>query len=325
MPANLTPEYLAAEERFKKSKTAEEKLEALEAMLRTIPKHKGTEKMRADIKRRISKTKGIIEQKKSSGKKGISYHIPKEGCAQITLVGPPNTGKSSIVGNFTGAPTVIGDYPYSTIKPQPGMLFYENIAYQLVDLPPISAEFLEPWVPSLIRVCDVVLLTIGLDDISQLDIVIQRLHASKIRLTDTFSEANYYASEVVLPALIIANKSDHHDAQINLELLKETYTQYRIVPLSSFNPSDANLLGRELYDMLQLIRVYTQAPGKEPRIDQPIVLRKGAVLLDAAQEIHKDFAHNLKYARVWGKNTFDGQRVQRDYVLNEGDIIEFKL
>ncbi|MBN1356616.1 TGS domain-containing protein [bacterium] len=325
MPANLTPDYLAAEARFKQAKTPEDRIEALEEMLRTIPKHKGTEKMRADIKRRLSKTRGILEQKKKTGRKGPSLHPAREGCAQCVLVGPPNSGKSSILSNFTNAPAVVGDYPYTTVKPMPGMLRYENISFQLIDLPPISSEFMETWIPSLVRVAELVLPVVGLDDIAGLDIVIQRLKTAKIELVNHIDRALYHGSTVKLPALILANKTDHADASVSLEILQEEYPDFSILPLSTFNPVDAAKLGRSIYEFLDLIRVYTKAPGKEPNRDQPIVLRRGSVLLDAAEEIHKDFVQELKFARVWGAGKFDGQRVQRDYVLTEGDVIEFKV
>ena len=325
MPANLTPEFKAAEAKFKQAKTLDEKLQCLQEMLRTIPKHKGTEKMRADIKRRISKTKDSIEQSQSGGKKGISYHVPAEGAAQCTLVGPPNSGKSSIIANFTNAPATVAEYPYTTMFPQPAMLEYENIQFQLIDLPAISNDFLEPWVISLIRVSDMILLVVGLDDIAPLETVIHLLNNHKIYLTDHYLDASYHDSIVKLPTVIIANKLDDNDADIALELLRDEFTDLPILPISTQHPNDAQKIGSHLYESLHLVRFYTQPPGKKPSFDKPVVIRKGDTLIDAAREIHKDFANELKFARVWGEKTFDGQRVHRDYEIQEGDIIEFKI
>jgi ribosome-interacting GTPase 1 len=325
MPANLTPDYLAAEVKFKRARTPEDKLEALEEMLRTIPKHKGTEKMRADIKTRISKARGVMDKQKGSGRRGPTFHFPREGCAQCALVGAPNSGKSSILAKFTNAIAAVGDYPYTTSKPMPGMLRYENISFQLIDLPPISSEYMENWIPSLIRVADLVLLVTGLDDISGLDIIISRLKESKIELVPRRDQAMYSGSIVHLPVLLLANKSDHADAAIHLELLQESYGEFPLISLSTFNQYDMLKLGRTIFEHLDLIRIYTKAPGKDPLMDRPVVLPRGSILLDAAREVHKDFVHELKYARIWGSGKFDGQRVQRDYVLSEGDVIEFKL
>ncbi len=325
MPANLTPGYKAAEARYRSAGSVDEKLDALEEMLRTIPKHKGTEKMRSDIKQRISKTKNQMEQSKASGKKGITYHIPKEGAAQAVLIGPANAGKSSLLASFTNANANVAEYPYTTIKPQPGMLLYENLNFQLIDLPPVSEDFMEPWVPGLARVSDIILLVVGLDNIDELETVIQRMNESKIELVPTVAGADYNARIVKIPAVIIANKKDVSDASDNLALLREFYCELKILPVSSSDPLDSLTIGRHIFETLDLIRVYTRAPGKKENLELPIVLRRGALVLDVLNQIHKDFAEDLKFARIWGSGKFDGQRVQKDYEVHEGDILEFKI
>ena len=137
MPANLTPEYLAAEEEFKSAQSHEEKIAALERMLSTVPKHKGTEKLQADIKRRLSR------ERKEGHKKGGARTVPfwlvkKEGAGQVALIGPPNAGKSSLLAALTNARPEVADYPFTTHAPTPGMMAYENIQVQLIDLPPVS-------------------------------------------------------------------------------------------------------------------------------------------------------------------------------------------
>lgn len=324
MTTNLSPGFLTAEAEFKKAKTDEERLAALEDMLSTIPKHKGTEKMCADIKRRISKLKASIEQTKSSVKKGISYHIPKEGVAQCVLIGAPNSGKSSLLNALTSADVAVGDFPFTTTLPQPGMMPFQNISFQLIDLPAISSEFMEPWVMSLIRVADCILLLAPMDDPDSLDSVLDLLHSSRIELTNNITSASYHTPTVILPVLCIAMKSDIDENADPTAHLHRRFPSFHVIPFTILEP-DTERVGSTLYEILNFIRVYTRAPGKEPNFDQPIVLHRGATVIDAALEIHKDFAENLKYARVWGKLTFDGQRVQRDYILGEGDIIEFKI
>lgn len=325
MPANLTPSYKAAEARYRSAKSADEKLDALEEMLRIIPKHKGTEKMRSDIKQRISKTKNQIEHSKASGKKGIDHHVPKEGAAQAILIGPANAGKSSLISSYTNANANVGEYPYTTLKPQPGMLPYENLNFQLIDMPPVSADFMEPWIPALARVSDIILLVIGLDNIDELDSVIQRLNDSKIEMVPNIKSAEYHSRIVKMPTIVVANKRDVEDAAENLELLRELYGDLQILPTCSSDPLDATSLGRCIIESLDLVRVYTRPPGKQEDLNNPIVLRRGSLLLDVLNEIHRDFAEDLKYARVWGSGKFDGQRVQKDYEVHDGDIFEFKI
>jgi len=163
MPANLSPAFLAARDRLNRSKTDEERLDALQEMLATIPKHKGTEKMQADIRRRIAKLKEKAEQQRRSGKGGaVGYHVPREGAAQVALVGVPNAGKSSLLAALTRATPDIAPYPLTTVRPQPGMMEFEDIQIQLVDLPPITRDYTEGWVYGLIRLADTVALCVDL-------------------------------------------------------------------------------------------------------------------------------------------------------------------
>ncbi len=325
MTTNLSPGFLAAEVEFKKANTDEERLAALEEMLSTIPKHKGTEKMCADIKRRISKLKESIEEARSSTKKGISHHIPKDGVAQCVLVGAPNSGKSSLLNTLTAANASVGDFPFTTTRPQPGMMPFQNISFQIIDLPAVSEEFMEPWVMNLVRVADCILLLAPLDDLDSLDPVIGLLKASRIEFAHSFTEADYHSPTVTIPVIVIGTKSDIDESGDLFAFLRELYPAYSAVPISILQPDAAETIGSILYKTLDFIRVYSKAPGKTHNPDQPIVLHHGATVIDAALEIHKDFAENLKYARVWGDRTFEGQRVQRDYTLSEGDIIEFKI
>ena len=144
MPANLTPDYMAAEQEYKTAKTPEERLAGLEKMLATMPKHKGTEKLQSDIKHKIAVAREALESRpsKGGGKRAISYNIPREGAGQVVLIGPPNSGKSSIVGHFTKAPVEIAEYPFTTHKLQPGMMTFQNTHIQLVDTPAFAPELL---------------------------------------------------------------------------------------------------------------------------------------------------------------------------------------
>ncbi|MCX6553014.1 MAG: 50S ribosome-binding GTPase, partial [Acidobacteria bacterium] len=123
MPANLSPEYHRAEERLRGARSPDEKIAALEEMLRVIPKHKGTDHMQADLKGRIAKLRKEIGKK--GGKGGFTFIVPREGAGQVAIAGPPNSGKSSLVRALTRATPAVGSYPFTTREPVPGMMPFE--------------------------------------------------------------------------------------------------------------------------------------------------------------------------------------------------------
>ncbi|HXH12639.1 MAG TPA: GTPase [Alphaproteobacteria bacterium] len=326
MPANLTPQYLDAEKRFRQAKTPAEKISALEEMLALIPKHKGTEKMQADLKRRLSKAREEAQKKGKAGARGFTYHVPREGAGQVVLVGPPNSGKSSLLAMLTNAEPEIADYPFTTRKPLPGMMEFENIKIQLVDLPPLAAAWTEGWVFALIRNADLVLMVVDLGDDAVLDQVEQvksQLAEHKIRLVGR--EAAWSPEEALAEkrALLVGNKEDLEGAKERAALLAEFYAaELPILTVSAASGSNLEALRRALYDGLGVVRVYTKSPGKKPEFDAPFVLKQGATVLDVAESVHKDIAAGLKFAKIWGVDKFDGQRVTRDYVVQDGDVIE---
>lgn len=323
MPANLTPEYLAAEQRFKEARTTQEKLLALEEMLSTIPKHKGTEKMQADIKRRISKLRAEPTRRGGPTKALPVYQIEKEGAGQVALVGPPNSGKSLLVTRLTHARPEVADYPFTTRLPVCGMMPFENIQIQLVDLPPVHPEFAEAWLPQVIRYADAALLVVDLgspDLLEEFDLTLTHLENSKIRLGST---SQFPPSYVAKPVILVANKSDLPEAMENFELLRELVAgRFPVVSISALQGAGLEELKRAVFDLLGVVRVYSKPPGKKIDRGAPFVLRRGATVLELAGRVHKDLLATLKYARVWGHGRFDGQMVERHYVLEDGDVVE---
>jgi len=327
MPANLTPDYLAAEERFRAAETTEDKLIALDEMYATIPKHKGTEKLRADIKRRISK---LREKEKQSGKKGKrfdEYHVVRQGAGQIVMLGPPNSGRSSLLARLTAAIPEIADYPHTTRAPLPGMVEFEDISIQLVDTPPMFGEHTERGIISLARNADAVALVLDSSDSALLEqIEDMREEASKSRTVlvgEKAAEREYPPPLLAKPAFIIANKIDCPGALENLDVLREFYgEEFEIVPVSARTGEGLEDLRRRMFDSLGMVRVYTKMPGKPPDKEKPFTLRKGSTVIDFAAIVHKDVAHNLRYARAWGKGMLDGAQVGRDHVLEDGDVVE---
>jgi uncharacterized protein len=326
MPANLTPQYHDADKRFRQAKTPAEKISALEDMLALIPKHKGTEKMQADLKRRLSRAREEAQKKGKAGARGNTYHVPREGAGQAALVGPPNSGKSTLLAMLTNATPEVGDYPFTTRKPLPGMMDFENIKIQLVDLPPIAPEWTEGWVFALIRNADLVLVLVDLasDEVfDQVEQVRSQLLTHKIRLMRQAGSEHPDGGEITKRALLVGNKDDAEGAKERGAFLAELYAaDFPVLTISAAFGSNLEALRRALFDGLGVLRVYTKSPGKKPELDAPFVLRQGATILDVAEAVHKDIAASLKFARVWGAETFDGQRVMRDYVVRDGDVIE---
>jgi ribosome-interacting GTPase 1 len=327
MPANLTPQYLEADRRFKEAKTVEDKVAALEEMLAVIPKHKGTEHLRGDLKRRLAKLRTDLEQSRRK-RGGFSMSVDREGCRQVALAGAPNAGKSALVASLTNAQPEVADYPFTTRKPLAGMMPYVNIQIQLVDLPALSEAYMEPWLPSLVRPADLVLLVADLSSPSVLEDTAQVLgilEKSKVVLGppgDPTPEPPGWAHR---PALLVATKLDAADAADALEVVRSTFARFPVHGVSATTAQGLEALRRGIYDGLGIVRVYSKPPGKEPSMQTPIVLARGSTVLDLAASIHKDFARGLEYARVWGSTKFSGQRVQQDYVVQEGDVIELHL
>ncbi len=357
MTANLTPEYRAAEERFRAAATPEQRLEALEEMLATIPKHKGTEKMQGDIKKRIARLRNET-QRRSASKRRPFYIVDRQGAGQIALVGPPNSGKSQLLASLSNAQPEIAPYPFTTRAPLAGMVRFENVQIQLVDLPPLAPEGSPTWLIQVIRAADALVLVFDLGD----DDILFNLETTLALLTKgrvyvgTMGTAGTVgtlgttgaagivedepAHEPAYPgitifrkrAIVIGNKLDAPGAASRMDLLIEAcedafppqeWGNTAVLPVSATMGSGTEELKRRMFEVLDVIRVYTKAPGKPVDYSAPFVLKKGADIIQAASAVHKELALRLKYARVWGKSTFDGQMVQRDYVLSEGDVVEF--
>lgn len=328
MPANLTPQYLDADKRFRAAKTVEEKVAALEEMLAVIPKHKGTEHLQGDLKRRLAKLKAEAEQARRR-RGGFSVSVDREGAGQVVLVGPPNAGKSALVARLTNVQTEVGDYPFTTRRPISGMMPYVNIQIQLVDLPAISDECMEPWVPSLVRPADLVLLVSDLwspSVLKDLDQVIAILERSKLALVSPAATEAPAVGWAHKRTLLLANKVDAPAAEESLEILRAVYeSRFPMHAVSTQGGQGLEALRRAIYDGLEIVRVYSKPPGQEPSMKSPVVIPRGSTIVAMAGAIHKDFAQQLKFARVWGGSKFSGQRVQRDYVVQEGDIIELHI
>lgn len=325
MPANLTPQYLKSEEEFKQASTSEEKLACLEKMLATIPRHKGTEKLVADIRKKMKKIKEADEKKRVSGPKRINFFsVKKEGAASIALLGFPNTGKSSFLSLVTNAKSAVADYPFTTTLPVPGMMDYEDIKFQLIDLPPVSEEYTEPDMLNLLRAVDMVLLMADIsrgDVLDRVGYILEKLRSSKIEIENPDAQAR--PNWAYKKTIIAANKFDLTESFDNLAVLKEFFGKsFAIQPVSCVNGDHIEDLKKVIFDSLEIIRVYSKPPGKEADFTKPYVLKIGSTVIDMASMVHKDIAYNLKYAKIWGSGKYQGQMVERTHVLSDKDVIE---
>lgn len=331
MPANLPPQYNKLEQEYRLEKDPKKRLALLERMLAEIPKHKGTSHMVGELKHKISKLKSQIEapQQHGTSRQTMLDHIPREGAGQFALVGPPNSGKSSIVGAVTRAAVEIAEWPFATRKPVPGMAQWENVHLQLVDLPPISEEHCEPFVFNLIRTADVAVLVISLGDddlLSEYEYVLKRLHQAKIRLQGLVDPDPGIPTAMEIPTILTVTGIDLPDAATRLMLLQDVVgDRLPIWPVSTpQNRGIKELLGA-CFASLGLMRAYTKTPGHPADMADPVLLPHGATVADAARSIHKEFAEKLQFAKIWGKHTFDGQRVMADHIVEDGDILEFHM
>ncbi len=326
MPANLPPEYFSAEKRFKEAATPKEKIAALEELISTVPKHKGTDKLRAELRRKLSQLREEALMKKKSGK-GDVYTIEKQGASQVCLVGFANSGKSSVLKTLTNAHPVIADYPMSTVAPLAGMMPFEDIQFQLVDLPPIGNESTDGWVSGILRNSEVLMLVIDLtaDPDIQAELLIDQLSEWKIPLLKK-DESRGKGTLSHKPVILAANKSDLSGAEEGLIKVRQKYASlYPVVGVSALSKEGIEELRRAVFENSFIIRVYSKEPGKGPDLKTPFVLPAGSTVLDLAEMIHRDFVQNLKYASIWGSAKFEGQRVQRDHVLHDRDVVEYHL
>ncbi|PWB75295.1 GTP-binding protein [candidate division GN15 bacterium] len=331
MPANLPPQYYELERAFKDEKDPHEKLRLAQELLRIMPKHKGTDKLQADMKAKISQLKKQCDeggQQHGARKAPAHDHIEREGAGQVILIGAPNVGKSSLLESLTHAKPLVADYPYTTREPLTGMMTYETIQIQLIDTPPISDEMYEPYMANLIRNADIVALvcdTTDKDCLSRVDFVLQTLEQKHIILRPDLSHQSDDPRNYTKRTIVCAHKAFEDDSAAGTAVVRGRFDGYTVLETSVLDDASLNQFKKAVFDSLGIIRVYTKHIGHEVALVDPVILPSGSTVEDAAISIHKDFGANLKFAKIWGQGKFDGQRVQRDFQLSDGDVIEFHI
>ena len=323
MPANLTPEYFKAEKWFRSAVTNEEKILALERMLAVMPKHKGTDHLKADLRRKLSKLKDVATQKKG-GKHVDIFHVPRSGAGQIVLLGTPNCGKSSIVAALTNAKANVADFPFATTGPVPGMVTFEDVHIQLIDMPPITADYMAPGQVGTYRNCDLIAIVIDLsaDAQEQLETCLDFLESKSLLIDADTPALDEHGNALAKKAFCICTKSDIAKPDA-LETLKQSCKYpFEFVEVSAQTGTGLEALSGVLFSLLDIIRIYSKPPGKPADMTDPFTLPAGSTVMDLANAVHRQLAEKLRFARIWGTGVYDGQNAQRNHILNDKDIIE---
>ncbi len=330
MATNLTPQYHEAEEEFKKAQTPDEKLACLKKMFQLVPKHKASEKLQADLKTKMSELKSEIEDAKKHPKKvGVSYKFPRQGAGQYLIVGAPNAGKSRLLTRLTRATPEVAPYPFTTREPHVGMMEWNDVNVQLIDTPPITPDYMESYVSSLVRAADAAILMLDLGDDDgpfAADTVLERLAQVKTLLVGAKPAEQDDHSIQYVRTLLVANKIDLDVAQDRLDIVKEMFSQkFPIHAISAEHGAGMEDLRTAIYGFLKVIRVYTKQPGKPADMKSPFTCPVGSTVVEMASLVHRDFADKLKSARIWGSGVHDGQAVGREHVLHDLDVVELHI
>lgn len=331
MAVNLPPQYHDADARYKKATTAADKLAALREMWVILPKHKASEKVQMLLKTKISELTDQIEQEKSGPKKAApgTFKIPRQGAGTVVLLGPPNAGKSMLLSRLTKAKPEVAAYPFTTREPIPGMMDFENVRVQLVDLPPITADHYDTFVTDITRGADAAVLFLDLandDGPAETQAVIDRLKLARRVLVKELPAEDDPAT-YSLRTIVAATKSDDEAADIRLEMAKEWLgDRFPLVVVSAETGAGLDELRRAIFDSLRVMRVQTKQPGKpvDPT-GPPFTCPIGSTVAEFAGCVHSEFEEKVKSARVWGTGVTDGQTVGRDHVLHENDVVELHV
>lgn len=328
MPTNLPADYFEIEERYRAADTIEEKIARLEDLISVVPKHKGTDRLRGDLRRRLSELREASRRPKGPSRYESPYHIERQGAGQVAMVGPANVGKSALLAALTNATPEVAEYPFTTSIPTPGMMSVDDVKIQLIDTPPLNREYVQPELMNLIRGADLVLLVVDLQayPIQQLEDAIAILDEHRVvprRLRDGYDGQR---PAVFIPLLVVVNKADDEASEGDFEVLRELLgDEWPLLSVSARTERHLDRLEEAVFERLGIIRVYSKPPRGEADLSAPFVLKEGSTVEEFAGEVHRDFLEKLKSARVWGSGVYDGQMVGRGHVLDDGDVVELRV
>jgi len=385
MPANLTAEAKAKWAKAISARNPQEKIQALQEFLSSFPKHKGNERLRAQVKRKIANLRVKLEESRAhKGRSSRQFFIEKQGIAQIVIFGLTNVGKSSLLSAVTAAKPLVAPYEYTTQEPVQGMLQFEDVQFQLIEVPAIRPESSSRWNFENVGFeldADALMLVVDLsrDPCAQLSILLDVLDKARIsterpkssveilkeksasgiqiavsgKLTDCtaqdaakllqqygirnalvrvygnvgiddLEDAILESTASFKPSILIANKVDAEDAKNELERLKTCNRgRMRILATSCKTGEGLAELGASLFEMLDIVRIYTKEPSQREPSKDAIVLKKGATVAELAKQIHSDLFRNFKYAKIWGPSArFNCEKVGINHILMDQDAVE---
>jgi small GTP-binding protein len=388
MPANLPPEARKKWNEVSLARRPQEKIEKLQEFLSLVPKHKGTETLRAQAKRKIALLRREIEEKKQrrAGVGGPKIFVEKEGDAQIVILGPTNVGRSSLLSLLTNSKVEVSSYPFTTKEPTPGMFNYQDLQFQMVEAPALMEGSAEGGAWGLqtltsARNSDGLILMVDLSQkpAEQLSLIIRELEKARIlirkpkarieiekkhmgaklkvillgklidcsvkdvrqllrsygirdatvkihgRATLDDIEDAIFEGTTYRPAIVVANKADHPQAAEGIEQLNQHLAEenVNILVVSCAEKKGLENLGSEIFEMLDIIRVYTKDANKRAASVRPFTIRKDSSIFDLAKRIHTDFYNQFSYAKIWSKRLrFSPQKVGGSFTLEDGDTIE---
>jgi len=328
MPTNLPPDYFQVEQQYRSAKSLEEKISLLEEMMSIVPQHKGTDRLRADLRRRLSKLRTASQSGRRTSKRVSAFHVERQGAGQVVVIGPTNVGKSALVSALTNATPEVAEYPFTTWRPMPGMMPVKDIHIQLIDTPPLNRDAVQPELMDLIRRSDLILLVVDLqaDPIQQLEDSIAILVEHRTvphHLRDQYGEQRRLT---FIPVLVLVNKNDDERTDEDFEVFRELLgDDWPLLPVSGATGRNLESLRQAVFERLGIIRVYSKPPGEEPDLSVPFAIKKGSTVEELAGKVHKDFLEKLRSARVWGSGVHDGQIVSREHILHDGDIVELRI
>jgi ribosome-interacting GTPase 1 len=251
--------------------------------------------------------------------------VDRHGAGQVVVVGMPNAGKSALVGALTDARVNVAPFPFATHAPVPGMMPFEDIQIQLVDMPPFTGDGMMPGMMGRLRACDCILACL---DLAAPDLLEQSEVCFAVIRERGLVPEGWDVPEDCEPkrTIIVGTKAGAPDAAGNLEALVELQPRFSgILPMDVESGIGLDELPRICFDRLDIVRVYTKLPGQPADLVDPFTLPAGSTVTDMARAVHRELAEDLRYVRVWGSAKFDGQSVQMDHVLQDRDIVELHV
>ncbi len=300
MPVNAHPEYVAAEKRYSLSKTDEERLAALEEMVRTMPKHKSAEALRRNIRTRYKKLKEKLEGKKKKQKAARSKKGIRKEEMQAVLVGLTNSGKSSLLSSLTNAKPKISPIPFTTKEITIGMMDYEKVKIQLIDMPSIN---LKEFDRGIANDTDILLIIITRpEELGKILPFLKKSHGKKL---------------VILNKIDLLNKKQ-------ISKFSNELSKYDPLFISIKNKQNINELKKRIFLSFNKVRVYTKQNNQISK--EPVVLDEGSIIKDVAEKIRKKFSSQVREARITGPSAkFPNQKVSLEHKVKDGDMVEFKF